>query len=267
MTMRRLFHRLVVALAITLTFGSAVASAQDDKVSAGRPGETEATDVISPGQVQIEMGFSFGRDTDGSNVSKTSAFPSTLVRLGLIDRLELNLSSDGLLIESISGTSGRHRDAGTGDPVVGFRYHVADGSGLLPSAAVVVSTSLPAAGEPFGNSHSDFNVAFAASHSLGSDAAFDWTMSYLGPIGKADDATSQLSYAAALGLDITTRLGTFVEVFGDVPSAGGSDGSTSVGGGFIRYIGRHMSVDLSIAVGLSGASEDLRFGFGLVAHL
>lgn len=269
MVVRRSCQGLVVAFAFTLVFGLAapVAAAQDEKVNPTRPGETESPDVVSPGQVQIEVGVSFDHDTEGGETSKTSAFPSTLIRVGLIDRLELNLSSDGLVIQSTTGTVGRRRDVGTGDPVIGFRYHVADGSGWRPSAMIMASISLPAAGEPFGNGHSDFTVGLAASHSLGSDASFDWTMKYSGPIGEENDVAWQLTYATALGLDLTARLATYVEVFGDVRGAAGSAGSTSVGGGFIHYVGGNMSVDLSISIGLTGATEDLRFGFGFVTHL
>lgn len=269
MMVRRLRPNIAVAYAFTLILGSAAptAAADEKKVNPGRPGATETTDVLARGQFQLEVGFSFDRDTERGETRKTSMLPTVLIRVGLIDRLELNLGADGLVVQSTTGVTDRHREAGTGDPVIGFRYRVADPSGLLPSAAILVSTSIPAAGDPFGRGHSDFRVALAASHSLVSDVSLDWTMSYSGPIGGDNDLDWQLSYATALGLDIDARLGVFVEIFGDVPSAAGPNGSVSVGAGIIRYLGPNMSADLSISVGLTGATEDLGFGLGFVIHL
>src|SRR4051812_42202363 len=74
-----------VLLALALT-------GQDVTIDADRPHVGTGPYVVTPGEVQLELGVQW----QGSPDSRTFGSP-TLVRIGMADRIELRLASDGLL--------------------------------------------------------------------------------------------------------------------------------------------------------------------------
>ena len=77
------------------------------------------------------------------------------------------------------------------------------------------------------------------------------------------DRQASLLYTLALGIGVTERLGAFVEVFGDRPTAGDAVTGISIDGGLTFLLTETIQLDLSVGRGLHGQTADTFFGTGL----
>src|SRR5436853_2576784 len=93
-------------------FAAVIASsrAAAQSIDADRPHVGTGTHIVPPGQVQFELGLQLNRQ------SPISLFSSpALVRIGLTDRLEARVSSDGFL----NRRDGERTDGGLGNAQAG----------------------------------------------------------------------------------------------------------------------------------------------------
>ena len=69
-------------------------TAQEDLLT-DRPDQTESAIVIKPGFFQLEFGWTFTQDDEAGTETETVEVPGTLLRIGLMDRVELRLGFSG----------------------------------------------------------------------------------------------------------------------------------------------------------------------------
>ena len=74
-------------------------------------------------------------------------------------------------------------------------------------------------------------------------------------------------YSLVLGVRLTDRLGTFLELFGDQQTTGTSATSASVDGGLTWLVTDIVQVDVSVGRGLWGPADDVFVGTGLSFRL
>ena len=76
-----------------------------------------------------------------------------------------------------------------------------------------------------------------------------------------------LVYSVVLGVRLTDRLGTFLELFGDQQATGTIATSASVDGGLTWLLTDIVQVDVSVGSGLWGPTDDVFVGTGLSFRL
>jgi hypothetical protein len=86
--------------------------------------------------------------------------------------------------------------------------------------------------------------------------------SRLNDAGKRVNLSNYL-YTLAFGLGITDRLGSFLEVFGDVPASAPGTPANYFDGGLTYLLRDNLQFDVSAGVGLSHAAEDWFVGAGI----
>lgn len=231
-----------------------------------RPDQTESSETVRPGYVQLEFGWTHVEDNDGADVTADS-FPQTLVRLGVLDNLELRFGFDGYTWEDIDGLGA---DDGAGDLDIGLKWKMWEEAGWRPQTAVLAGTSVPAGQEPFSSERFDPSVRLACSHtvserlSLGYNVAGIWS-SELNDAGRRETDAS-VAYSAVLGIALSGPLGTFVEFFGQAPTDGGKP-ANSLDAGLTYLLADNLQVDVLGGVGVSEAADDWFIGAGLVWRL
>ena len=190
-----------------------------------------------------------------------AAVPGTLFRIGLGGRLELRIGHVGIV-----GGAGRH---GAGDSELGAKINlIARADGWRPELALLGGLSLPTGDHGFSSDGVDpsFLVAFAHELrprlSLGYNVGAAWESS-------ADrlNRDAFLVYSLVLGVRLTDRLGTFLELFGDRQTTGTSATSASVDGGLTWLVTDIVQVDVSVGRGLWGPADDVFVGTGLSFRL
>ena len=233
------------------------ASAQAPELVTDRPDQTESATVVPRGLLQVETGYLFTRDggADGH------AAPGTLLRIGFGGRTELRLGHAG-----IAGGGGRR---GAGDSELGAKVNlISRADGWRPELALLGGLSLPTGDHGFSSDGADpsFRVAFAqelpSRLSLGYNAGAAWESSADRP-----DRDAFIVYTLVLGVSLTDRLGTFLEVFGERRVTGAVVTRTSVDGGLTFLLTDVFQLDLAVGRGLVGPADDLFVGTGLSLRL
>jgi hypothetical protein len=245
-----------------------------------RPDQTESSILVPPGFVQLESGWTFTHEDEGGVRVDSHALPGTLVRIGIVDELELRVGWAGYLSEE-SKEGGVEVDAdGAGDAEIGVKLHLW-GPGPYPQArdelapssgAIIVSSSLPIGADEFTSDRFDPSFRFSASHSLAADLSLGYNVGMIwesrtDPSG-GRDTLSDYFYTVALGFgDIAPRVSAFVELFGEIPASAPGGPRHSLDGGFTFLVRPNLQLDLFGGVGLSEDADDWFAGAGISVRL
>jgi hypothetical protein len=223
--------------------------------------------TVPRGSTQIEFGtrWTFDRSAD-VRLGMVEA-PGTLVRLGMWPRVELRLAWSGWVGMETEAFRRRHRADGFADPEVGIKWGLLQ-PGAGTELAFIAHVTLPVGDESVGAPGIDPSARLSVAHPLGDRASLGWNLGY--EVRSFDDGnglgTRRLGrwiYSAALGFDLSSRFGTFVEVFGDLPGSDPDPAVHALDGGLTYRIASRVQLDVSVGVGLNDEAPDRFVGFGL----
>lgn len=243
---RSLLTPCVLALA-----GLAAASDDPGEMVTDRPDQTESSSVVAPKHVQIETGLTHTHADD----SRQLEVPTTLLRVGVIERLELRIGLPAYGREF----AGDDTD-GVTDTEIGAKVYLFAEQGARPEAALLFGTTLPTGGGAFTSHRADPSFRFSFSHTLteriglGYNAGMAWNS--LKSTSGDKNTFTDLQYTLAAGFSITDRLGAFVELFGDVPLSGPNGDAHSLDGGFTYVLRENLQLDAAVGVGLNDDADD-----------
>ena len=247
----------VLLLGAATLAGTGEAGAQTAELVTDRPDQTESATVVPRGLLQVETGYRFTRDGGAGG----HAGPGTLLRVGLGGRTELRLGHAGVV-----GGEGRR---GAGDSELGAKINlIPRADGWRPELALLGGLSLPTGDHGFSSDGADPSFLIAFAHelrprlALGYNAGAAWESSPDRP-----DRDAFIVYSLALGVSLTDRLGTFLEIFGDRQLTGPVASRTSVDGGLTFLLTEVLQLDFSVGRGLGAAADDLFVGTGLSLRL
>ncbi len=251
---------LLPALSLT---GFGRVEAQVPALVSDRPDQTESSETVGAGYVQFEFGWTHSECDDGGDVT-SNAFPEMLVRVGVVDDLELRFGFDGHVWEKADNVGSEN---GAGDLGVSLKWKLWTEAGRRPQTAVLAGTSIPAGDAPFSSERFAPSIRLACSHtlsetlSLGYNAAGLWTTEE--DAAGDRDTTASVAYSAVLGIALSDQFGTFVEFFGARPTGAGKP-AHSLDTGLTCLIAENIQIDVGGGVGLSDAADDWFVGAGLV---
>lgn len=235
-----------------------------------RPDFTESTETVPAGHVQLEAGYTFTYDREGADRSREHTAPEWLVRVGLVENLELRIGWDGYSwMENrfeVATKSGRRatRDdwtQGAGDLSLGIKYKFIEQDGWIPHLGVIGAMTVPSgsAGVSSGDVDPEFVLLWA----------YDVTdaLAIAGNVGLAaitEDGERFLQTSASLtaGFAVTRRLGAFVEYFGFYPNAEGADCAHNLSGGLTYLLDDNVQIDWRLGAGLNEEADDFFTGVG-----
>jgi len=236
-----------------------------------RPDQTESSVVIPPRTVQVEAGVLRTGDAEGGERTDVTAAPGTLVRYGLLSRLELRLAWTGWIEEESRGASGQSRVTGTADPELGFKVALTPARGGRPELALLAHVSLPLGGNAVGSPRADPSVRLLATHTLSERVGLGWNLGWEaasseGAMGEVE-TRGRFVYTTSLGFDLAERWGAFFEIFGDLPASDPAPAAHSLDGGVTFLVAPRVQLDLAAGVGLDRDAPDRFVGFGVSFRL
>lgn len=142
--------------------------------SPDRPGKAHGVITMDAGRFQIEADIVTAEfDKEDGSFSRSVSGPVPVLRVGLTDRLELQLSTS-IFNEITEKTDGEPSTSvnGYGDTVVGFKYSLFGNEGGGQAMVLVPAFKLPTADSDIGNDSVEY--AFNASYSK--QLPGDWSM-------------------------------------------------------------------------------------------
>ena len=234
-----------------LTTGRLLAQSEDP-LSTDRPGEgTDAATVVGEGVGQLETGVF--REWETTSDYSLGYYPTTLLRYGLLNRLELRLST---------GLYNSNAQQGIGWSPLDLATKVAlieQAQGWIPQAALLVGFTLPATGSV--EVQSEFTqprVVLLLNHSINSWLGITTN---LGAHWENDSPETIYRYALSFDLSLSERVGAFAEFYGDLPEASAT--SHLFNAGFTYLLTNDLQLDVAAGTALTDNAPDLYVGGGV----
>lgn len=233
---------------VLLAFAASQSYAQDNEtIIAERPGFSSSPVTLAPGMLQVETGYQYTHE-GGSLDLDDHTLPLALFRVGLTDRLELQLSWAGLSWVEVANSNAH----GSNDAGIGVKWQVSDPGAAVP-LALFAGVSLPTGDRAFTSDEVEPTLGAFWSYSAG----LDWFGTVL--VSDSFDDTT-VGNAIGVGLPINADTGAYIEYFGRYAGRGGPENYLNGG---IAYLPRNdMQLDLHAGLGLNDRAADLFIGFG-----
>jgi len=177
-------------------------AAQDAAIDADRPHVGTGPYVVSPGEVQLELGMLWQESAD----VRTFASPA-LMRVGVVDRIELRFSSDGLLARH-EGTSDVY---GVGNAQLGAKIRLwGHRDEPLFSMMPTIGFGLASREKGLGAGATDATVTWLIAHSIGPRVHAEGNYG-VGAVGDRAGHFTQHLITGAVVVQTTARVQTYVE--------------------------------------------------------
>jgi len=224
-----------------------------------RPDFTESTETVPAGMTQIEAGATYARTGD----ERSHSLGEVLVRHALGRRTELRLE-----VPTLSRTRGAAgRESGFEDGSIGFKTMLSQGSGGFglkrPRISLIGDTSLPVGSSRFRERKLQPGVKLLLGVDLSERLSLSSNLNYA-DLSEEGDRFGEFSASLSLGIGVTERVGSYVEVFGFFPG-GKRDNSRFINGGFTYLVNNDFQLDARLGFGLGNdaAGPDTFFGVGV----
>lgn len=230
-----------------------------------RPDFTEASSTVGLGVAQIELGYTYSFDNDGTDQTIGHSYPEPLLRAGILaDWLELRVGWN-YATEAVNGV----RTSGSEDLYLGFKIGLTPQEGILPEMALIPQMFVPVGADPF-----------SADEVLpGLNWIYGWEVTdFISTAGSTQfnrtidetttDAFTEWAQSWTIGYSLGERLGAYTEWFALIPhSADSALPEHFFNGGFTVLINNNVQWDIRAGVGLNDAADDYFAGTGLSIRL
>ena len=264
---------MIARLLLTLTLVSSPVLA--DEIETDRPDQTETATTVPAGSVQIESGVVYESDAYestfdiGPNVKFTEttiAMPTVLVRIGVVEGFELRFEETFqrlTLSNDAEATPGNSESwSGFTAPSIGIKAELMQENGWMPQVALIADVTLPLGLEQFRPTYIAPAFRFTAAHTLSET----FSMAYnVGGEWDGQSAGGAGIYTFTIGVGVSEQIGSYLEVFGEMP-AGGPPEHMIDGGLTFRPV-PHIQFDASAGVGLNAAAADYYLSAGASIRL
>jgi len=232
-----------------LSLAALPAAAQEGQaIITERPSFSSSPFTVDPGVLQIEAGYQFLSDDNGTDFESHS-LPQAIVRLGLIEDLELQMGWSGYTWAEVGGTD----IDGANDASVALKWQITDDRARLP-VSLIAGLSVPIGSSAFSSDEVDPTIGAFWSY-------FAW-VDWFGAVtlGEPDDDT-ELSNAIGVSLPLTAQLGSYIEYFGIY---GGRDGPENYLNGGVTWLqALNLQFDAAIGFGLNDDAADVFLNAGI----
>lgn len=265
------------ALLLTSLCGAAAASgvepgparSSDDEIVTDRPDVAESSETVGALRVQLETSGDV-EWTDRGGVRTLSVRTPTKLRFGVVRWLELHLESDLLAWDrTTAGAGAASEETGVADLAAGFKVHLLDGGGPVPSTGLLVAAGFPTGSAPFTEDVFVVEPTGAFDWELGDEWGLGLNVGFTFPLDRRDETPDVLRYALAVGrtwAPLVDSLRTYAEIYGDTSLAGGQT-ALALDGGFAWLVTPWLQLDLTVRGGLRGDVPDVGGGLGVSVKL
>jgi len=242
----------------------------DEPLITDRPDFTESTEAVPWGRFQLEAGYTFTYDREGSNRLRDHTLPEFLLRVGIVEDFELRLGWAGYsfteehFAEQTAGGRTVGRDdwsQGANDFEVGFKLKIAEQDGILPHLAILGGMSVPTGSANVSSGDVEPSLGLLWAYDLTDEIALAGQGIIATPTEDGDRFV-QSAASVSLGVALTERWGAYVEYFGFYPNADNSDSAHTINGGVTYLVDNNFQIDLRAGFGLNEEADDFFTGVG-----
>jgi len=218
-----------------------------ERIDADRPHVGTGTHVVAPGEVQFEIGVQWQRS------SRVRTFGSpTLVRIGVADRMEVRVSTDGFLMRDEADATAQ----GVGNAQLGAKFRLA-GPRDEPFLSIMPTIGLGLASreKALGSGETDATLTVLAGHAIGSRLHVEGNYG-IGSIGDPAGRFQQHLLTGAVVHQTTGALSSYVETAWWSRQERGGDAVSFVDYGVILAVSPRVLIDGGAFTGVTSSTPD-----------
>ena len=238
------------------------------EMSADRPDVTESPYTVDAGHFQVELSFLEYTLDDADKGPQTEGFallPSNF-KVGLLNNVDVQLVVEPYLWTQVDGGGDGE---GYGSTQVRLKLNLWGNDGGDTALALMPFVAFPTADDDVGGDGDRVEgglivplaISLGERLGLGLMAEFDAVWDE-----EDDDYDLDFVHTASLAVDLTERVGAFVEYIG-VANSDGGDYRATAGVGITYALSEGLQLDLGVNAGLNNAAEDLRIFSGLTLRI
>jgi hypothetical protein len=226
-----------------------------------RPDFTEASSTVGRGILQMEMGYTYTYDHDGTAQKLAHSYPEILLRYGVLaDWLEFRIAAN-----FAAEKSGGLTISGSEDLYLGFKIGLTPQHEWLPETALIPQMTVPSGSDDFSNNEVLPGVNLVYSWDLTDRLSTAGSTQFNSALdGTTSNDYAQWAQSWAIGYSLTDQLSVYTEWYAFFPH--GADNAKEehyLNGGFARLIGDNLQWDIRGGVGLNEVADDYFLGTGL----
>lgn len=254
-----------VALVVAGTLIAGTATAQEDEIATDRPDFVESSSVVGRGVFQVETSFIREDDKQSGLKTRTNATP-TLMRVGISERVELRLETDGFMHQTTSGLGMRYKQNAFADASFGMKWSISEGgqSSDLPALAMLAHVDAGTGSSSVRAAALAPSLRFVAEWELPGDASFGFMPGLAYQKDPVEGRYWSGILAATYSRPVRGSLRGFLEVAGrELRSKRYGDNQVTFDTGLSYPIDRDTQIDAAVVIGLNRHTPDhsLTIGF------
>jgi len=229
-----------------------------------RPDFTEASSTVGLGVAQLEMGYTYSYDDDGTDRTTAHSYPETLLRYGfLAEWLELRFAWN-YGDETVVGGAPSQAN-GSEDLYLGLKIALTPQEGWLPEMAIIPQMNVPTGAAAF----------TAGEVQPGLNWVYSWEINDFISTGgssqfnRALDPVSSTTYyefaqSWTIAYTLSDCVGGYTEWYAFFPSAADTaQVEHYFNGGFTYLLSNDVQLDVRGGVGMNDAAVDYFVGTGI----
>jgi hypothetical protein len=238
-----------------------------DRIVTDRPDVVESSRVVGKGRFQLETSVDYERDSRDGAKTRTFATP-TLFRLGVAERLELRVETDGYARQRTEDAGAIQTDRGWADASIGAKWEMQKGNDSgRPGIGWLLHADLDSGSREFRGDgvRPSLRVVFEW------ELPRDYSFGVMPGIRRDKDPETGQRFtagilAAVLGKELSARSRVFVEVAASQIASrehGGTIATIDIGTAYL--VTNRMQVDLAARIGANSDSPEfaLTAGFSI----
>lgn len=222
---------------------------------AGRPLTVDDATTVNPGDLELEAGLVYQRDSGVRHVETPVG-----LAFGLPARLELG-ASFGWQWEQRQTTTGRDSENDVSDLVVGLKWNPFPAEQWWAGHALAASVKIPTANkeEDLGSGRADYDLMYIVTKTITAQISADLNIGHTW-VGGDDDV---LHYGLAVRWQTTNRIEWVAEIVADTVLASANDTAVSLNGGVRWTVSDTLILDAAAGGGLNKHAPDWTATIGL----
>lgn len=245
---------------------ASAASAAEEPICADRPGKADGTCTVPAGMVQIETGLAdWIHDRSGGVRTDELAVGETAVKLGVTDRMHVQLTIFPYASVRVREGGLRERVSGFGDLGLAAKYRLTDDSAPV-QVALIPFVKIPTAKRSIGNGRVEGGIVVPIDYEIPGSPLSLTLSPELDLLADSDGSGRHLAMAQAvsLGVPLSSRLSVAVDLWGEWDwDPAGTSRQYSIGPSAAYLLSNDVQVDAGFDVGLNRQAPDVQVYTGI----
>jgi hypothetical protein len=232
-----------------------------DPINPDRPDFTNGPEMVAPGHLQVETGYTFTR----GGPETSSSLGELLLRYAFDDRWEARLGINSYEWLD-SGVPGEKRIAGFQDPFVEVKIRLNDAEAEhraagVPAMGLLLQTTLPVGNRRLTADAWQPRAALALEWELTKDLSLASNLgcAYLKDSG---ERFTQCFASASAGLQLDDEVGAFFEGFAFNRESAGGSATEYLDAGLSYLVSKDLQLDVRVGAGLNAPRPNWFTGLG-----